>query len=342
MKKIVIITVLFSLLTLVFSCQMDSLDPDKKRPTGSFKISFKYRNVDGITPEIELVTNDTSPEVSFTKSSVSKDGAAVLIKFENLSINNEKTNYLIKNSSDIYCQYLEDGKWVTDVEFSTELKVQNKIAVVLVLDKSQSITPENLKKIQASARNFIDIVYSNNSSAEIGLVSFSSNNQIDFLSVNSKDSKYSLNNSYYKKSHYQHLNDHINGMTQGEFTALLDGINKAYSLIDIDKYEGCAIVSFTDGSENNSLTVTQANLIKKLKSSDKLKSFTIGFGDVKDSELQALAVNGQYEKADSISALQTVFNTFSKTVSTFHNVTLRRSSGIITDWVTMKLILDAK
>ncbi|MES2807457.1 MAG: hypothetical protein V4619_02465, partial [Bacteroidota bacterium] len=97
------------------------------------------------------------------------------------------------------------------------------------------------------------------------------------------------------------------------------------------------IVAFTDGFDNYSgkffpqvgqggVVAHTTNLLKNASISGKpIKTYTIGFqgtGVVVDSDLQSLAVNGQYLKANS-STLQSVFQTIAKSlISTSSNVSI--------------------
>jgi len=304
--------------------------------TGTYNISFKYRNVDGNTPEILTLDDKTSTNISITSSDVRLEQGVAIIKFNNFSIVDENNYYVVEENRDIKTEYFEDDTWITDVEFNTSVTAKNNVAIILVLDKSRSISDSDFSKIKDFARSFIDIINANNPTAKVGLVSFSNYSQIDTIGVNQLDA-----NTGYRTTQIGDLKKHITDMTKGEFTALYSAIDKAYGLIpNYSVYDGCAIVSFTDGIDNNSM-ITLDNLVDKLETPANLKSFSIGFGDVKDSELTALAVNGAYRKATNINDLQTLFDSFSKAVSTFHDLTLRRPSGIVADWVEMKLTITA-
>jgi len=301
-----------------------------------YYISFKYRNVNGSSPEIEMIDEKTSSNISITSKNVTMDNGAVLIKFNNFSIVDENTYYVVEDGQDVKTQYLENDNWVTDVEFNTTVTKKNNVCIVLVLDKSRSISDSDFIQIKKYAHSFIDIIYANNPTAKVGLVSFSNYSQIATIGVN----QLNASTGYYR-THIGDLKDHVTAMTKGEFTALYSAIDTAYGLIpNYSVYDGCAIVSFTDGINNDSRILLN-ELVTKLNTPNNLKNFSIGFGDVKDSELTALAVNGAYRKATNIIDLQTIFNSFSKAVSTFHDLTLRRSSGIVSDWVEMKLSLNA-
>ena len=70
--------------------------------------------------------------------------------------------------------------------------------------------------------------------------------------------------------------------------------------------------------------------------------FTIGFGDVRDSEMTELAVNGRYNKASSIDDLQDIFVTISNEVSGLYDLTYRRANSISESWQPIRITLTSE
>lgn len=109
-----------------------------------------------------------------------------------------------------------------------------------------------------------------------------------------------------------------------------DGWSNTYQFTVVD-VEGSAIVSFTDGTDNFS-TLPHTELIENI-SETSTKSFTIGLegrGGVNKDILERLSVNGNYALSDSVSELQTIFETFSQAVSNVYKVGYSRNSQVIT------------
>ncbi len=102
----------------------------------------------------------------------------------------------------------------------------------------------------------------------------------------------------------------------------------------ISEVHGKAMVTFTDGVNNNSLLGnTPSNLSPRISGSG-IKSFTMGLegkGGLNEPALQDLAVAGQYAKAEDIEVLEEVFRAFSQAVSQQFDLSYARSSGNETD-----------
>ena len=115
--------------------------------------------------------------------------------------------------------------------------------------------------------------------------------------------------------------------------------------------EGKAIVTFTDGTDNNSdPQYTPEFLTNRLENDPNnilINSFTIGLegnGGVDKPVLEKLAANGGVAAFPrNITELETVFNQFSTSISNVYNLTYIRNQQVIpqSDPVKLRFVIKA-
>ncbi len=310
-----------TLLVLVTSCGKDDVNPSP-RPQ-EFELYIDFWNPNGNDPQISFDKENSSPEIKidFTKTFA---GIAVPPNFTNVIIENVRLidenniNYRI-DEINAY-EWREDIiDWKQDVEFVMQFDQVQDIAVVLVLDASASLG-DDFETIKNYANEFIAQILSTNSNAQIGIVSFS--DQI---------------NSFGMTNNHTALNSYIESIEQGPFTSMYEAMDMGIGMLQSTNAESKAILTFTDGTDNNSgPEFTPASIIERLSSDPNdagITSFTIGLegnGGVDKPVLEALAANnGQAAFPNTLKELGEVFQGFSESISTVYNLTYIRNQQVI-------------
>ena len=147
------------------------------------------------------------------------------------------------------------------------------------------------------------------------------------------------------------ITNYINSIEQGQFTSLYEAMYLAIDSLQKFEAEGKSIVTFTDGTDNNSPPFYTPDLIYDMLVNDpnniKVSSFTIGFegnGGVDRTVLEMLAANGGVaEFPNNMEELADVFDKFSKTISNVYNLTYTRNQQIInqTDPARLRFVIEA-
>ena len=290
-----------------------------------FELYIDFWNPQGNNPQIAFDEVNSSPEVKidFTKTFT---GVAVPPNLTNVLIENVRiidelgVNYRIQQINAY--EWREDlNDWKQDVEFVMKYDQVQDLAVVLVLDASASLGSD-FGNVKAFAKDFIAQTLSTNPSARFGIVSFS--DQIGTFGLSNNQ---------------QALNDFIDGMEQGPFTTMYEAMSKGIDMLLGTTAESKAVLTFTDGTDNNSKPqYTPSFIIDRLNSDPsgiEISSFTIGLngnGGVDKPVLEQLAANGgKAAFPNSVNELGEVFDRFSESISTVYNLTYIRNQQIITE-----------
>lgn len=333
MKKNLIFALIFSII-LIGSCGDDDIHTPRQ---SEFELYIDFWNPNGDNPEISFDTGSSSPEIriDFTQTF---DGVALPPNLTNVIIDNVRiidnnnVNYEIESITAY--EFRDDiNDWKEDVEFIMEFAPIEDLDVMLILDASASLG-DDFSKVKDFANDFINRIFAESSSSEIGVVDFS-----DIINSTSLTNNQSTLISY------------ITNIQQGQFTTLYEAMDLGIDELQSNQAEGKAILTFTDGTDNNSdPQFTPTFLTDKLindPNSIKINSFTIGFegnGGVDKPVLENLAANGGVaEFPRTIAELETVFEKFSKSISNVYNLTYIRNQQIIpqTDAARLRFVIKA-
>jgi Ca-activated chloride channel family protein len=318
--------------SLLFSaCGKDPVVVQPQNNTQQFELFIDYWNPSGTNPQITFDAVNSSPEVKidFTKNFT---GIAVPPQFTNVIIDNvriineQNTNFEISEIKAY--EWREDiNDWKNDVEFVMNYEQVQDLNVMMVLDASSSLGSD-FENIKDFSNDFVTKVLNDNPTAKIGVVSFS-----DVI------------NSMPLTSDYTTISNYIDGIQQGPFTSLYEAMNIGVDSLLSHNAESRAILTFTDGTDNNSNpSYTPAYLKNKLENNPNgilINSFTIGLegnGGVDRAILEGLAINGGVaEFPSSINGLRSVFEKFSSSISNVYNFTYVRNQQPISGNAPVKL-----
>lgn len=321
-KSIVFCLISFLIFVLIVSCESDSTGPSEEQDK-LFTLFGDYTNINGNNPQFEVNYDLTDPSITFDGNpDVTNYYNSVSIMLNNVSISKDGSNYSITT---LDVEELLDNSWQTFVEFESDFSTLTNVAVVLVLDVSNSLGNE-FYNVKEYAKEFAQIIFENSSGAYVGVVAFSSN----ITTLN-------LTNNYY------YLEGFIDDLNQGQYTRMYDAMQTGINLLDptyLD-VEGYALVTFTDGIDNYS-AINATDVINSLNNSP-IKSFTMGlegYGGVDEETLNSLAVNGEFEIVSSINDLEQTFEDFAESVSNVYNITYIRNDQIISDSRQIKFIFN--
>lgn len=300
----------------------DITDPTPVIDTNQdFLLYLDYWNPDGNSPRVELDTLRTSdgiildPATQWTYHLHGNDSSCVILENISLADNNGNYEIMMANSEEF-----TDNQWHSTTEFSLEYDRVDHLNVVLVLDVSASLN-NDFENVKTLAKNFITSVKSFSPLARIGVVAFATS--VDSLGLSADTST---------------VFQYIDQLVPGQFTALYDGINAGIHMLSHTTANARAMVTFTDGNDNNSTqALSPETLVSMLKTSgpnsSRIKSYIIGLhGDdgIDESILRSLtASNGLYAFPLSIDELQTVFNRFSRAVTNNYNLRYIRNRQIV-------------
>lgn len=254
-----------------------------------FRVQGEYSNSSGTSPSFLLDTDSTASTITFANVTASQQGSFVHLLLQNLSVSDSHWNYAIQSvRTDEYI----NNKWITDAEFTSSFQKLTKIAVVLVLDVSNSLGGDftNVKKY---AKEFAKIVSQNSMDtatnmpkAVFGVVGFSDSIfQRSLLPPNDPL-----------------IGKFIDSLHQGQFTAMFDAMAQGITMLADSNLivDSKALITFTDGTDNFSVT-TSDSILARLKKYN-IKSYTIGLrgkGNLDEEILKSLAVKGAYDFANS-------------------------------------------
>jgi len=287
----------------------------------------EYTNDSGNNPEVTVNKEETSSEVSFASNDIQVSHKANLvgITINNVNISDEEGNYVITS---LEVQEEVRGQFSTYSEFSWNVSKFTNIAVVLVLDVSESLE-DKFPEIKEFAKEFAREVFKNDENAQIAVVAFSTD--IDTLDFTNDISR---------------IENYIDGLGPGKYTALYDAMLEGSQMLLSDRLnvDGRAMVTFTDGSDNNSNNESYDLLVKTLEASA-IKSYTIGLEDkdkVNRNELENLAVNGVFELTDSLSDLKKIFKKFSESVSDVYSIYYERNDQRVPEPRKIRFVIGSE
>ena len=329
--KLLKFTVALTLLVMVASCGKDDVGPNP-RPE-QFELYIDFWNPEGNNPQISFDQENSSPEVKidFTKTfaGIAEPPNLTKVLIENVRIIDENNvNYRI-DEINAYEWRADIDDWKRDVEFVMQYDYVQDLAVVLVIDASASLGAD-FETIKNYANDFIERILAQNSDAQIGIVSFS--DQI---------------NSFGMTNNHTALQSYISSIEQGPFTSMYEAMDLGIEMLAQADSESKALLTFTDGTDNNSKPeYTPESVISQL-SERQITSFTIGLegnGGVDKPVLEALAENnGAAAFPNTLKELGEVFEGFSQSISTVYNLTYIRNQQPIPSEEPAKLrfILDS-
>ena len=327
---------LLGMLPLVFATCNKNNDPDPNQPR-EFTLFIDFWNPNGDNPQINFDGASSSPEIkidfSKTFTGIVAPPNLTQVIIDNVRIiDDNNTNYNI-NKITAYEWRNDIADWKIDVEFIMEYKQVIDIAVILTLDASASLGTD-FAIIKTFANDFVSKIYSTTPNANFGIVDFS--DQVNGIGPTNNRTA---------------ITSYINDIQQGHFTALYDAMYVAVDTLQKFKAEGKVVVTFTDGTDNNSDPFKTPEVIYDKLVNDpnhiKTTSFTIGFegnGGVDRAVLEKLAANGGVaEFPKTMEELEKVFDKFSKSIANVYNLTYMRNQQVIpqTDPARLKFIIEA-
>ncbi|MCT4622877.1 MAG: VWA domain-containing protein [Schleiferiaceae bacterium] len=311
------------LILLFAACKKTVVNPPPPDLSEYFELHVDYHNVDGQSPKLAFDENASSPEVKIDFKSLFT-GNALPPNLINININSVRiiddnnTNYEIKEI--LAYEWREDiNDWKNDVEFIMKYEQTENLNVMMVLDASASLG-DDFSKVKSYAKDFAQRVYNETPNAQIGVIQFS--DVIGKLPLTSN-----ANDVY----------SYIDNMQQGNFTTLYEAMNMGITDLENSLSESKTILTFTDGTDNNSGPVYTPTYLKNKLTNEsvqpQINSFTIGLegnGGVDKIVLQELAANGgAAEFPKNINQLESVFNKFSSTISNVYNLTYLRNQQVV-------------
>ncbi|WPP50442.1 vWA domain-containing protein [Catalinimonas niigatensis] len=296
-----------------------------------FQLYIDFWNPDGSHPEISFDETNTSDAIridfdkTFGGSAVGNSFTEVVIDNFRI-IDNTNVNYEISNIR-AYEYRDELNDWKEDVEFRMEYETIEDMAVVLVLDRSESLG-EDFETIKQYATNFVTQIFAETDQLQVGVVDFA--DEVNMIPLTSNAGQ---------------VTDYIENLEQGRFTTLYEAVNRGVNALQEVEAEAKAIIIFTDGTDNNSNPeYSPQYLMEKIKNDDsksKIISFTIGLegkGGVDRSVLNTLTVNGGVATfPKSVNELQGVFENFSSGIANVYNLTYTRNRQPIPENTPVKL-----
>jgi hypothetical protein len=314
---------------------MTSCDKTDDLPNlnSSFPLYLDYWNPDGDSPEISFDEANTSEairidfEKTFGGSVVGNSLSQVAIdNFRIIDRNN--INHQIRSIT-AYEYRADIDDWKEDVEFIMEYETIEDMAVVLVLDRSESLG-EDFSKVKEYAGDFVSRIFEETDQLQVGVVDFA--DEVNALPLSADQDE---------------ITDYIGRLQQGRFTTLYEAVNKGLNMLQEVDAEAKAIVIFTDGTDNNSnLEYNPDFLENKIKGegdkpSDKIISFSIGLdgkGEVDKVVLNKLTANGGVATFPrSLTELQRVFENFSSGIANVYRLTYVRNRLAIPEDQPVKL-----
>jgi len=321
-----------ALLLFTTSCgDDDETTPTNTNPNKQYTLYIDFWNPTGTNPQISFDAENSSPEIridfSQTFAGVAEPPNFTKVLIDNVRIIDDNlVNYEIDGITAY--EFREDiDDWKIDVEFTMDYEPIGDLNVMLVLDASASLDQDFLK-VQDFASDFVSKIFETNPSAQIGIVDFS-----DVI------------HSYPLSNNENGLKEYIANITQGPFTSLYEAMDLGIDYLQNNPADGKAILTFTDGTDNNSAPqFTPDYLYDKLTNDSGgilINSFTIGLegnGGVDKPVLKDLAANGGVASfPKSINELENIFEKFSESISNVYNLTYVRNQQVIPDSIPARL-----
>lgn len=330
--------ILFFISAAIFlsACGNKNENPKPQQPinnTKTFELYLDYWNPTGQNPKIVFDAVQTSPEIiiDFSKNF---DATILGSNFVDVNIDNVRiidqdgVNYQIDT---IHAFEYINNDWFKDLEFTMDFQPIQDMMVYLVLDVSASLG-NDFGTVKNYASNFVNKIFNAVPNARVGVIDFATDVNI-FNATNQKENVLS----------------YIDDLQQGQFTSLYQAMDLGINFLQMGNAESKSLLTFTDGSDNNSdTTFNPQSLSNKLLNDPntvKVVSYTLGLGGTVNKEiLENLALNGGSSAFPaSVQELETVFDDFSKTISTVYNLTYRRNQQIIPEANkrSLKFVLEA-
>lgn len=309
----------------------DTDDNPGTSPNKEYTLYIDFWNTSGSNPQISFDAENSSPEIRIDFDQTFA-GVAVPPNYTQVIIDNVRIiddNFVNFQIDEITAYEFRDdiNDWKIDVEFLMEYEPIGDLNVVLVLDASASLD-NDFVKVKDFASKFVTEIFAESPSAKIGIVDFS-----DEI------------NTYALSNNENSLNLYISNIQQGPFTSLYQAMNEGIDMLKESQSDGKAILTFTDGTDNNSNPqYTPDYLYNKLTSDSSnilINSFTIGLegnGGVDKPVLKNLAANGGIAQfPQSINELELIFDKFSESISNVYNLTYIRNQQIIPESSSARL-----
>lgn len=319
------------IMTPMVSCDRTEEGPEFTR---KFELYLDYWNPDGDSPEISFDEGNTSDaiRIDFDKTfggSVMGSSLTEVVVDNFRIIDQHNVNHQIDKITAF--EYRADTRdWKEDVEFIMEYQPIEDLAVVLVLDRSESLG-EDFVKVKEFASGFVERIFRETGRLQVGVVDFA--DEVNALPLTNRE---------------QEVTGYINGLEQGRFTTLYDAVNRGINMLHAVEAEAKAIVIFTDGTDNNSnVEYNPDYLLQKIRGNDeksRVISFSIGLdgkGEVDKSVLNKLTANGGVASFPrSVEELEHVFEDFSGGIANVYRLTYIRNRQPIPAKAPVKLRFD--
>ncbi|MCF8378354.1 MAG: VWA domain-containing protein [Bacteroidales bacterium] len=317
---------------LISSCAKEKNTPEPTpSPNREYELYIDFWNPTGTNPQISFDAENSSSEIRIDFDQTFA-GVAVPPNFTQVIIDNVRIidgNFVNFEIDEITAyEFRNDiNNWKEDVEFLMEYEPIGDLNVVLVLDASASLDADFIK-VKDFASNFVTKIFTETPLAKIGIVDFS-----DVI------------NTFPLSGNENAIIQYISNIQQGPFTTLYEAMNTGVDILQEAQSDGKSILTFTDGTDNNSNPAyTSDYLFNKLTNDSSnilINSFTIGLegnGGVDKPVLENLAANGGVARfPNSISELQVVFEKFSESIANVYNLTYIRNQQIIPDTMPARL-----
>lgn len=313
---------LYILMLLLVACGDDEPSNPAPSPNREYVLYIDFWNTNGDNPQISFDAENSSPEIRIDFDQTFA-GVAVEPNFTKVIIDNVRIiddNFVNFQIDEITAyEYREDiNDWKIDVEFLMEYEPIGDLNVVMVLDASASLD-NDFVKVKEFASDFVTKIFAESSSAKVGVVDFS-----DVI------------NTYPLTNNENSLNQYISNIQQGPFTSLYEAMNAGIDILQDSQSDGKAILTFTDGTDNNSAPEYTPDYLYNKLTNDSINSgnvlinsFTIGLegnGGIDKPVLENLAANGGVAQfPQSINELEVIFEKFSESISNVYNLTYIRN-----------------
>ncbi len=268
----------------------------------NFKLLFAYTTQDVKDAFIELITSnvETYPEISLYFKVEDENGDTI----ENL----DKKCFRIKEYLDV------DDFLERDVIYAEKLDGKYALNVSLAIDKSDSISDDDMVKIKNATNTFLsNLQFSSGDKAEI--VAFDSNVMQMCVFTNNRD----------------YLTNGVNSMYPDGLTACYDAIVKSIHNASVQNGARC-VIAFTDGMDNES--VSTAYDVINLANEKSVPVYIIGVGPYTEtSTLRNIAesTGGTYHHIDDVESMNSIYNEIYREQKNMYIVKYKSDSSIPQD-----------
>jgi len=267
------------------------------------KIVFiKYKSIDFFLTFDYISEYVTDADISFVTSNVENyPEISVFLKvvdeYGNPIDNLTKDSFTVREYLDID-DYLE-----RDVIYAAKVDEKDALNVSLAIDRSDSISDENMVKIKNATNTFLSkLQFNSGDKAEI--VAFESTVMQMCLFTNNKDN----------------LMNGVNSMYPYGLTACYDAIVTSIHNASVQSGARCVIV-FTDGYDNESVNTVDS--VIRLANEKSVPVYTIGVGsNLREADLRRIAnsTGGTYHHIDDISSMAQIYEEIYKEQKNLYHV----------------------